>query len=284
MPVKIWTGVLAKYGDIISFTPVIRKIKELIPNSKITFAISKQFSSIAPLIKIDPLIDRVFITENYLEKLREQCKDIEGMSIIDTKYYSGQYYDLRGEDEIEEQEKHDIVFETRIRHNDRKWFKKRHQTQEYALHCCGINLKPDEMQTRIYLPQAGMKGDYIVVHNETMEYKQYPFMKEVVEALKQRHQVIELKEENKFSWIDLACLMRDARLFIGVDSAPMWLASSLNTPTVGIYGINHFGEASNAIYPVNKNATYLQSYQKDFSDISPNKILEEVIEKLKCRQ
>jgi len=63
--IKIYTGILGQYGDIVMFTAVIKRIKELIPNSEITFAISKKYGDMKPLLERDPLIDKVFVTENY---------------------------------------------------------------------------------------------------------------------------------------------------------------------------------------------------------------------------
>jgi ADP-heptose:LPS heptosyltransferase len=272
-PVKIYMGMLGKFGDILCYLPIVAKVKEMIPNSKITFAISKQFSSIAPLIARDPNIDRIFITDQYMEGLNKYVESRDALPFVQAKFYNGQYYDLRSETEIKEQKKYDIVFETpRIWHKEKEWFRKRHVIQEYALHSCGINLKPSEMKIKLFPPKKKIKkGEYIVVHGETVDYRQYPYFNEIVEKLAEKYEIVDLKESK--DWIKSAQLMRDAKLFVGIDSAPAWLSSAFNTKSIIIYGINHFSEASKSIYPINPKALYMQSYKKDFSDISVDVIL-----------
>lgn len=273
---KIYTGLLGKFGDILCFTAILPKIDELFRNAEITFAIAKKFESIKPLLEQDPLIDNVFVCENYMENIMKYAKTKDVWSMIEDRYRQGYNYDLRGEDEIEEQAKHDIIFETRIRHREKFWWRKRHQVVNYAYNL-GINMTKEEAQIRAYHPgyplvRKDVEGDYVVIHNETMECKQYPFMEEVKDALKQNYNVLELKESD--DWLKTAELLRNAALFIGVDSAPVWLSSAFNTPSIYIYGVNYFGEATKSIYPVNVRSNCFQSLKQDFSDIKPEYVLQ----------
>ena len=38
-PLRLYTGTLGQIGDIVMFTPTVRRLKELFPSSTITFAV-----------------------------------------------------------------------------------------------------------------------------------------------------------------------------------------------------------------------------------------------------
>lgn len=42
-PLRIYGGLLGQIGDIVMYTAVARRVKELFPNSEFTFAISKRY-------------------------------------------------------------------------------------------------------------------------------------------------------------------------------------------------------------------------------------------------
>ena len=55
-----------------------------------------------------------------------------------------------------------------------------------------------------------------------------------------------------------AAILHSARLYIGIDSGLMWIAGSLQVPTIGLYATAYI-PAYRAIQPVNPNARYLQA-------------------------
>ena len=74
-----------------------------------------------------------------------------------------------------------------------------------------------------------------------------------------------------------AKIIAEAGCFVGIDSGLMWIAASLQVPTVGLYGASYI-PAYSAIQPVNPNATYLQS------DAGLDRIsVEEVLEGVRAR-
>src|SRR5262249_31583585 len=103
-PVRIYTGILGQIGDIVMFTPTVRRIKQLFPKSQITWAVSCRYREAGELVAGLPYVDRLFVTRLYCEKLT-------GSAYL--PWHLGWPVDLRGDDEIEEQRKHDIILETR---------------------------------------------------------------------------------------------------------------------------------------------------------------------------
>ena len=55
-----------------------------------------------------------------------------------------------------------------------------------------------------------------------------------------------------------AGIIREARCYVGIDSGLMWIAGSLQVPTVGLYGTSYI-PAYRAIQPQNPRAIYLQA-------------------------
>ena len=49
-PVSIYTGLLGQIGDIVMFTPTVRRIKDIFPNSAITFAVSRKYREAGELV------------------------------------------------------------------------------------------------------------------------------------------------------------------------------------------------------------------------------------------
>src|SRR5579885_2186962 len=69
VPLRIYTGLLGQIGDIIMFTPTLRRLKELFPTSQITFAVSARYREAGELVAGLPYVDRLFVTQLYFEKL-----------------------------------------------------------------------------------------------------------------------------------------------------------------------------------------------------------------------
>src|SRR5579872_5293323 len=71
-PLRIYTGLLGQIGDIIMFTATARRIKELFPNSSLTWAVSAKYREAGELVAGLPYVDRLFVTELYFEKLTQE--------------------------------------------------------------------------------------------------------------------------------------------------------------------------------------------------------------------
>jgi ADP-heptose:LPS heptosyltransferase len=55
-----------------------------------------------------------------------------------------------------------------------------------------------------------------------------------------------------------AALDAAAQCYVGIDSGLMWIAGSLQVPTVGLYGTTYLPNVA-AVQPANPNATYLKA-------------------------
>lgn len=256
--VKIYTGILGQYGDIIMFTAIVKRIKELIPNSEITFAISKKYRDMKPLLMRDSLIDKVFVTQNYFEKLHRGNYFQRGKK--NRLFNKGVYIDLRGEDEIREQAKNDIVFETRPQHRDLEWFKKIHQVMQLGKDI-GINL--ENIKTRIFpedkIPKKfNLKPkEYIIIHTKSgAKHKGWNKINELKKLL--GNERLFVVQDEKTTIMELATIIKNAKLFIGIDSMPLWMAGSFDIPVIGLYGSLQYNIVTRYIYPKTKKFIALQ--------------------------
>jgi len=264
-PLRIYTGLLGQIGDIVMFTATARRIKQLFPHSTLTFAVSRQYGEVGDLLSGLPYVDRVFRTELYFEKLTPP---------LFQPWERGYPVDFRGDDEIGEQRRHHLVFETRPRHREAKWWEHRHQVEELA-HQVGVP-GPMNLQTEIALAPGVMSppgsAGKIVLHNDptTDPAKTWPW-EYAAEFVRRQGQgevvligspgpevpgVLDLRGKTRLA--ETAALIAACRCYVGVDSGPMWLAASLQVPTVGLYGTSYI-PAYGAIQPRNPHAAYLQA-------------------------
>jgi ADP-heptose:LPS heptosyltransferase len=263
-PLRIYTGILGQIGDIIMFTATARRLRQLFPRSRITFAVSRRYREAGELIAGLPYVDRVFVTELYFEKLTRS---------LWAPWELGWPVDLRGEDEVEEHRRHDMVLETRPRHRRQRWWEFDHQVAETA-HMVGVP-GPIDLRTEICLPEGvtvppGTAGK-IVLHNDpSIDPRKawpWPSVQKFVDAVGPQEVVllgqpgppvagvIDLRGQTKLA--EAAAIIAAARCFVGIDSGPMWIAGSLQVRAVGLYGTSYI-PAYGAIHPRNPNAVYLQ--------------------------
>jgi ADP-heptose:LPS heptosyltransferase len=264
-PVRIYTGLLGQIGDIIMFTATARRIKEIFPNSTLTFAVSDKYREAGDLVAGLPYVDRLFVTEHYFDLRRD---------IAYGPWHLGWPCDYRGEDEVAEQRKHDIVLETRPRHRRMPWWEFGHRVAEFA-HQVGVP-GPIDLRTEIAIPPgtaiAPKAAGRIVLHNDPSidPTKGWPWdnAREFARALGPSNIVllgnpgpeipdtIDLRGQTTLA--QAAAIISAARCYVGVDSGLMWIAGSLAVPTVGLYGTSYIAAYEN-IQPVNPNAIYLQA-------------------------
>lgn len=284
-PLRIYTGILGQIGDIVMFTPTVRRLKELFPNSTITFAVHRRYREAGELVAGLPYVDRMFVTECYFERLAPRLRELWGR---------GWPLDLRGDDEIAEQKKHDLVFETRPRSRRMPWWNYAHQVEECA-HMVGVP-GPIARQTEVAIPPdvviPSATHGKIVLHNDPSidPTKAWPW--ESVRQLVSRagpQDVVLIGQpgpkvdgvidcRGKTTLTQAAAIIAASRCFIGIDSGPMWIAGSLQVPTVGLYGTS-YRAAYGAIQPQNPRATYLQ-VEGTLDRIQPEQVWEQVAKRI----
>ena len=276
-PLRIYTGLLGQIGDIIMFTATARRIKELFPHSTLTWAVSRRYQEAGELVTGLPYVDRLFVTEHYFERLTPE---------LFQPWERGWPLDLRGEDEIAEQRRHDLVRETRPRHRRSPWWEYAHQVAELAHHV-GVP-GPITLRTEVAVPPgtrvpADAAGK-IVFHNDpaTDVNKTWPweYARDLARAWGAENFVLlgragpeipgtlDLRERTTLA--EAAAVIARARCYVGVDSGLMWIAGSLQAPTVGLYGTSYI-PAYGAIQPHNPRARYLQA-EGELARISPAEV------------
>lgn len=263
-PLKIYTGILGQIGDIVMFTPTARRLKELFPNSTITFAVSRKYREAGELVAGLPYVDRLFVVENYFERMTDA---------LTQSWFAGWPVDLRGDDEVEEQRRHDLVFETRPRYKRMPWWEHAHQVEESA-NRIGVP-GPIDLRTEIAIPSGTRippeAYGKIVIHNDPAISKDKAWDWDSLGLLVHRvgpenvvllggpgpavDGVLDLR--GKTSLAQAAATIAACECYVGIDSGLMWIAASLQVPAVGLYGTTYI-PAYGAIQPLNPNAEYLQ--------------------------
>jgi hypothetical protein len=264
-PLKIYTGILGQIGDIVMFTPTVRRIKELFPQSEITFAVSNRYREAGELVAGLPYVDRLFVTELYFEKLTES---------VYIPWHLGWPTDLRGDDEVAEQRKHDIVMETRPRPRSPRAWEYNHLVADLAYNV-GVP-GPIDLRTEIRIPEETVipqaSVGKVVFHNDPFidARKAWPWASavEFARAFGPEEVVVlgkpgpalpgTLDLRGQTTLAQSAAIIATARCYVGIESGLIFIAGSLGVPTVGLFGTSYV-PAYGAVYPQNPRARFLQA-------------------------
>lgn len=280
-PLRIYTGLLGQIGDVIMFSATVRRIKQIFPNSSITFAVSKRYQQAGELLEGLPYIDKLFVTELYFEKLKPELVPL---------FESGWPLELRGEDEIEEQKRYDLVFQTRPRCRRRPWWRYGHLVEELA-HRAGVP-GPIDIRTDIVIPPDTITPcaahNKIILHNDPVidprKGWSWEYVREVVSSLPEESVILvgtlgepvpgAIDMRGRTTLAQTAALIAQCRCYIGIESGPMCIAGSLQAPAIGLYGTEYV-PAYSAVYPYNPNALYIQA-EGSVRNITPETVLTEL--------
>jgi hypothetical protein len=268
-PLRIYTGMLGQIGDIVMFSAALRRMKELFPNGRITLAVSERYRAAGELLEGLSYVDRLFVTRLYFERL--------GPALFQP-WERGYPVDLRGEDEIAEEARHDLVFNPRPRHDCPRWWAHRHQVEETA-RMIGLPPFPPAAgrHTEIRVPAEAGSGlpeaalGKIVLHNDPRIDPRKAWSWDKVSRFVAAHppgDVVLLGHpgpevpgaldlRGRTTLAQAAAVIRDCRAYVGIDSGLLWIAGSLQVPVVGIYGTAYIPNPA-AIQPHNPHAVYLE--------------------------
>jgi ADP-heptose:LPS heptosyltransferase len=189
---------------------------------------------------------------------------------------------------VAEQRRHDVVLETRPRHRRMPWWEFDHQVAESA-HMVGVP-GPIDLRTEVAIPEGtalpqGCQGK-IVLHNDpsidATKAWPWPALRELVAAIgldqvvllgNPGHDVpgvVDMRGQTTLA--EAAAIIQASRCFVGIDSGLMWIAGSLQAPTVGLYGTSYI-PVPQSIQPQNPNAVYLQ-VEGTLDRIPPSAVLD----------
>lgn len=280
-PLKIYTGILGQIGDIVLFTPTARRIKQLFPNSRITWAVSSRYREAGELVGGLPYVDRLFVTQLYFEKLAGAAY---------TPWHLGWPVDLRGDDEVEEQARHDIVLETRPFPRRLDFWNYGHAVDSYA-YCAGVP-GPLERHTEVRIPEGTVippeTRGRIVVHNDPSisAEKAWPWphaaaflcglAPEPVVLLGAPGEPIPgaIDYRGRTTLAQAAAIVAAAKCYVGIESGLLHIAGALQVPMVGLFGTSYVA-AYSALYPENPRGIWLQA-EGAMEGIGPEAVLRAV--------
>jgi len=282
-PVRIYTGILGQIGDIVLFSPTVRRLKQLFPNAHITFAVSRRYREAGELLAGLPYVDQLFVAELYFEKLG-------GLTF--QPWERGWPVDLRGDDEVVEQRRHDLVLETRPRHRRDRWWEHATLPEELA-HMVGVP-GPIDPQPEIRLPPGvtlppEWQGK-IVFHNDPCidPRKGWPWEQalEFLAGMPPASVAVigkpgpavphALDLRGRTTLAQTAALIAASRCFVGIESGPTCIAAALQVPTVALFGTAYI-PVCESVQPRNPRAIYLQT-EGTLDSIQPGTVHEAVRE------
>jgi len=284
---RIYTGLLGQIGDIVMFSATVRRLRELFPNAQITFAVSQRYREAGELVAGLPYVDRLFVTRFYFEKLTPSYFQ---------PWERGWPLDLRGEDEVAEVRRHDIILNTRPRHRRHPWWEHAHHVEELA-HMVGVP-GPIDRRTEIKILEGVVlppgSANKIVLHNDptTDPRKAWPWehvLQLVQEVGPEKFVLLGRPGPVLPSVRDLrgmttlaqaAAILQSCRSFVGIDSGLMWIAGSLQVPTIGLYGTEYV-PVPETVQPDNPQAVYLNA-EGGLAGIAP-KTVRQALEQLLAR-
>ena len=264
-PIRIYTGILGQIGDIIMFTATARRLRELFPQSQITFAVSSRYQEAGELVAGLPYINRLFVTALYFERMSET---------LFHPWHLGWPADLRGDDEVAEQRQHDIVLETRPRHRRMPWWEFDHQVAKLRTwwvcrvpSTCGPKSPSRPGRRSRPVSQAGSSCTTIPRSIPRRlgrgpacdgSLQRCPRSKSCCWGIRVPTPRGRSICAGRTTLAQAAAIIRTARCYVGIDSGLMWIAGSLEKPAVGLYGTSYI-PAYQAIQPRNPQAIYLQA-------------------------
>lgn len=258
---------LGQYGDLAMSTVAARSLKEIYPNSHLTYHIADKYKDFAPLVVRNMYVDAVHISEGYGDYPTENDKKF----LLENSF--------------------DHIFDPMPQHSRPDWY---HycstQTEEV---CYMHHLKPSSnLQCHLerFFDISRQKGTVAVSLFGNYGQSNKAFSKnkaqEIVDYLiKLGYRVrvigspLDPKLKNviweNLNYFDSVKKMLGCDFLITCDTGMNWVASAYSHPVIGFYfrgALYHDQENFAAIQPVNPNAQYINSYeslnQLDISIIS----------------
>ena len=250
MKTRIYCGIEGIYGDIISYTPVVKWLKERIPNSYLIFGISKRCEKIKELLERDPLIDEVYVH----------------------KYASTGKYDP---EELAMRASCDFVFENKVDHKSIDWPARRDATQEWAW-LQGLNV-PKGLRPRLYPKPFKQENKRWGIDTpcpvRCWQPRYWDYLYEELNI--PRLDYTDNTGRYMYSFEDMVSLIKHAKYIVTTNAIGMWVASCFETP-----GVLLLGNEYEPLVPPPPNPNMIVIEKLDVKDITPQEV-KEAIRRLK---
>lgn len=264
--IRIYCGIEGIYGDIISYTPVVKWLKDMMPDSYLIFGISQRCSKIKELLERDPLIDEVYV-HKYAE--------------------TGKY----SQAELDKRATCDFVFENKVDHHSIDWPAYRDATQEWA-YLQGLRIPkglkprlfPQEWRNIRVIPNSLVWGIDTPCPTRSWRKRYWDILiSDVFNTRLLKHNLeikmqmldIKVKGEYKYTFEEMVYLIQQAKYIVTTNAVGMWIASAFETPCIVLLG-NEYTPLVPP--PPNPNAIYIE--KMDVKDITPQEV-KDAIRRLK---
>lgn len=261
------------FGDSIISTVACRVVKELYPDSELTFALSKSYGSILPLFQNHPHIDKFHIWNG----------GETGLVQSDVDYIK--------------ENKFDIVFDPFPKHSRPDWYNHTHYSNE-CLKMHGLPMTHDlQCYLNPYFYKEDKDNNYVVITafpsngtnlTKTLTVEKWNQIVDFIHKLGYKtiqlggHRDIALNntERPELDWLSAAKILYFSKLQITADTGWSQIGSAYEHNILGLYSCNYPDMINPFSHmPVNPNSKYL--WRRNIQDIPMDEILTNIEEKLK---
>lgn len=257
-------------GDVVLTTPIIRAIKEQIPNVNVSYLTTK---SVAPILQNNPFIDNLFVFEksddkNTLKNLRKIIKQANNNQkydiVVDLQNNIRSKYLLRGIYKYKLKLKKNRLFKLALVYLKIKLKQPKHVVERYFDTLKNIGVINNNYKTEIFLnrTELSLKDNVIgIAHGSNHFTKQWPpdYFAKLMEYIHTTHKVkfylfgsmserlnsskiTNIYNRNvedftgKLTLSETIQKISECKYFISNDTGLMHIASALNIPVVAIFG------------------------------------------------
>ena len=256
---KIYCGQAGQYGDSLMNLCLARFFRDTIPDSEIHFGISKKYSSILPILKLNTYIDNFIIWEGYDHGLTERDE-----RLIDEYQF-------------------DIFCDPFKGNSSRDWYRTMHQVEDvFRRH--GLTCPEEYKKIKFEITNEDFKRLFSYCHpkqnlacfapfaNKGQGVKSLSVQKAqgIVDELVRRDIRVDLLVgpgdpilhhcRRVTDWEESLKSLLSCRKLITTDTSINWLASGFSIPTIGLLATSYYNYSDSKNWqPINADALYFQS-------------------------
>ena len=250
---------LGQRGDLIVTTVCAKAFKSVYPDYHLVLGVGPQYQDMLPLFYQHPYFDNFHVYEAY-DKWPNQ-EDIKYLNEV----------------------KYDMVFDGMPQHRIHNWWEFYHLCQETCdMHGLPIPKDYECILTKWFNPNSDFKNyiafaPFAAFYNKETNLKKISIEKaqKLVDSITKLgynilhvggHDEPILNNTIKFktSYFESVKNLLGCKAFLHTDTGLAWVASAYQFNCLGLYSYSYYGEKfAKQLYPVNKNAIYLQDYSAE---------------------